>query len=97
MTMRGCCKPRVGLSINLSDNDFRGRNKGRQCRIGKGRSDAMSNIITGSIAVAMALVFLLFYAIRLQSVVLWIIIVGGLVLLVYDLYKSIKEGEDPIY
>ena len=56
----------------------------------------MSNIITGSIAVSMALVFLLFYAIRLQSIVLWIIIVANLVLLVYDLYKSIKEGEDHI-
>ena len=53
----------------------------------------MSNLISGSIAVLMALVFLLFYAIRLQSVVLWIIIVANLVLLVYDLYKSIKEGK----
>ena len=57
----------------------------------------MSNIIAGSIAVLMAVVFLLFYAIRLQSVVLWIIIVANLVLLVYDFYKGIKEGEDPIY
>jgi hypothetical protein len=57
----------------------------------------MSNIISGSIAVFMAVVFLLFYAIRLQSVVLWIIIVGNLVLLIYDFYKGIKEGEDPIY
>jgi hypothetical protein len=56
----------------------------------------MSNIITGSIAVLMALVFFLFYAIRLQSVPLWIIIVGNLGLLVYDFYKSIKEGEDHI-
>ena len=57
----------------------------------------MSNIISGSIAVAMAVVFLLFYAIRLQSIVLWLIILGNLVLLVYDFYKGIKEGEDPIY
>lgn len=57
----------------------------------------MSNIISGVIAVAMAMVFLLFYAIRLKSVVLWLIICGGLVLLLYDLYKSIKEGEDPMY
>ena len=57
----------------------------------------MSNIITGSIAVLMAVTFLLYYAIRLQSIVLWIIIVGNLVLLVYDFYKGIKEGEDPIY
>ena len=56
----------------------------------------MSNLITGLIAVSMSVVFLLFYAIRLQSVVLWIIIVANLVFLVYDLYKSIKEGEDHI-
>ena len=56
----------------------------------------MSNLITGLIAVSIAVVFLLFYAIRLQSVALWIIIVGNLVLLVYDFYKSIKEGEEHI-
>ena len=56
----------------------------------------MSNLISGSIAVLMSLVFLLFYAIRLQSIVLWIIIVANLALLLYDLYKSIKEGEDHI-
>ena len=44
----------------------------------------------------MSLVFLLFYAFRLKSGVLWIIIVANLVLLIYDYYKSIKEGEDHI-
>lgn len=56
----------------------------------------MSNIISGSIAVLMAVVFLLFYAIRLQSIVLWIIILANLGFLIYDFYKSIKEGEDHI-
>ena len=56
----------------------------------------MSNIISGAIAVAMSLVFLLFYAIRLKSFILWIIIVANLALLVYDYYKSITEGEDHI-
>jgi len=56
----------------------------------------MSNLISGLIAVSMSVVFLLFYAIRLQSVVLWIIIVANLGLLVFDFYKSIKEGEDHI-
>ena len=54
----------------------------------------MSNIISGLIAVSMAMVFLLFYAIRLHSVALWIIIVANLALLAYDFYKSIKEGEE---
>ena len=56
----------------------------------------MSNLITGLIAVSIAVVFLLFYAIRLNSVALWVIIVGNLALLVYDFYKSIKEGEEHI-
>ena len=56
----------------------------------------MSNLITGLIAVSIAVVFLLFYAIRLNSVALWIIILANLVFLVYDFYKSIKEGEDQI-
>jgi len=56
----------------------------------------MSNLITGLIAVSIAVVFLLYYAIRLNSVALWIIIVGNLVFLVFDFYKSIKEGEEHI-
>ena len=56
----------------------------------------MSNLISGLIAVSMTAVFLIFYAIRLQSVALWIIIVANLVFLVYDFYKSIKEGEEHI-
>jgi hypothetical protein len=56
----------------------------------------MSNIISGFIAILMALVFLLFYAVRLQSVALWIIIVANLGFLGYDFYKSITEGEDHI-
>ena len=56
----------------------------------------MSNIITGGIAVLMALVYLLFYAFRLKTPVLWIIIVVNLSALLYDFYTSIKEGEDHI-
>ncbi len=56
----------------------------------------MSNIISGAIAVSIALAFLLFYAIRLHSVALWIIILGNLVFLLFDYYKSIKEGEEHI-
>ena len=56
----------------------------------------ISNLISGTIAVIMALVFLLFYAIRLKDVVLWIIIVANLACLLFDFYKSIKEGEEHI-
>ena len=56
----------------------------------------ISNLITGAIAVTMSLVFLLFYAIRLHDVVLWIIIVANLGALVFDFYKSITEGEENI-
>jgi len=54
----------------------------------------MSNIITGAIAVAMALVFFLFYAIRINSIPLWIIIIGGVVMLVYDYVQSIRESNN---
>ena len=56
----------------------------------------MSNLITGAIAVIGAMVFLLYYAIRLKSPILWIIILVNLSALLYDYYSSIKEGEDHI-
>ena len=56
----------------------------------------MSNIITGAIAVLLSFSFLLFYAIRLNSLPLWIIIMGNFACLAFDYYKSIKEGEDLI-
>ncbi|MEJ2137535.1 MAG: hypothetical protein P8X86_20110 [Desulfofustis sp.] len=56
----------------------------------------MSNAITGGIAVLMALVYLLYYAIRLKSPVLWIIIVINLCALLYDYYNGITQGEDMI-
>ena len=52
----------------------------------------MSNVITGVIGVAMGLVFFLYYAIRLKSITLWIIIVGAVIMLVYDFYESIREN-----
>ena len=54
----------------------------------------MSNLITGSIAVLMSLTFFLFYAIRLESIVLWIIIVGNLVCLLVDFVQSIRKGNN---
>ena len=56
----------------------------------------MSNFIAGALAVLLALVYLLFYAIRLKSPILWIIILVNLGFLLFDFYKSIKEGEDHI-
>jgi membrane protein implicated in regulation of membrane protease activity len=55
----------------------------------------MANIITGVIAVAMGLVFFLYYAIRLKSITLWIIIAGAVIMLVYDFYESIRENNKP--
>ena len=56
----------------------------------------ISNLITGTIAVSMAMVFLLHFAIRLHDVTLWIIILANLAALLYDFYKSIIEGEENI-
>ena len=55
----------------------------------------MSNIITGAIAVAMAVVFFLYYAIRINSIPLWIIIVGAVIMLVYDFVQSIRKNNTP--
>ncbi len=58
----------------------------------------MSNIITGAISVIMALVFFIYYPVRLyyalgfaKSLPVWIISVGTLALLLYDFVTSIKE------
>ena len=56
----------------------------------------MSNIITGVIAVSMALVYLLYYAFRLNDIALWIIIGVNLAFLLYDFYNSVTKGEDHI-
>lgn len=56
----------------------------------------MSNIIAGGIAVLMTVTYLLYYAFRIESIVLWIIIVANLCALFYDYYKGVTEGEDLI-
>jgi hypothetical protein len=62
----------------------------------------MSNIITGAIAVAMALVFFMYYPIRLyealgflKSLPVWIIVLVSLGLLLYDFVTSLKEDDTP--
>jgi len=55
----------------------------------------MANIVTGVIGVAMAVVFYLYYAIRINSIALWIIIIAAVVMLVYDFYQSIRENNTP--
>ena len=56
----------------------------------------MSNLIAGGIAVVMAFTYLLYYAYRIESIVLWIIIGANLAALLYDYYKGFTEGEDHI-
>jgi len=61
----------------------------------KGGSGTMANIVTGAIAVAMGLVYFLYYAIRINSIPLWIIIAGAVIMLVYDFYESIRGINTP--
>ena len=56
----------------------------------------MSNIISGAIAITMVTVFLVFYAVKLHSVALWIIVVVNLVCVVADYIQSIRKGEENI-
>ena len=51
----------------------------------------MSNLISGLIPVLMCLVFMGFYAIRLGSIVLWIIIVANLAFLLVDFVQSVGK------
>ncbi len=53
----------------------------------------MDNIIAGVIGVAMIVVFLGFYVIKLNSIPLWIIIVGIIAMILYEFYESIVKGE----
>jgi uncharacterized membrane protein YeaQ/YmgE (transglycosylase-associated protein family) len=61
----------------------------------EGGGGTMGNIITGVIAVAMGGVFFLYYAIRLKSVPLWIIIIGAVIMLAYDFYESVRGNNKP--
>ncbi len=54
----------------------------------------MVNLITGSVAVAMIIIFLGYYAITLQSIPLWIIIAGVLIMVVVDFYQSLRQRDD---
>ncbi len=56
----------------------------------------MSNMIAGAIAVLLAVIYLAYYAYRLESTVLWIIILVNLGALMFDYYKSMTQGEDNI-
>ena len=48
-----------------------------------------------AIAVAMALAFFLYYAVRIKSVPLGIIIFGVLACLVYEFIESVRDGRKP--
>ena len=55
--------------------------------------EKIDNIISGIIAAVLVIAFLGFYAIRLKSIPLWIIIVGVLAMILFDIYESvIKNG-----
>jgi len=62
----------------------------------------MSNIITGAIALAMAVAFFIYFPFRLyyalgfaKSLPVWVITVGTLSLLIYDFVTSIMEEMKP--
>jgi MFS superfamily sulfate permease-like transporter len=54
----------------------------------------VGNVIAGLIAVVLISAFLLFYAVTLKTLPLWIIIVGVLALVVLDFVQSVKKGKD---
>ena len=56
----------------------------------------MSNIISGLFAIAIVSAFLIFYAVKLHSVALWVIVVANLACVVVDYIQSIRKGEENI-
>jgi hypothetical protein len=62
----------------------------------------MSNKITGAIAVIMAVLFFMYYPIRLYSALgflkslpVWIIVLGSLACLLYDFVQTLREDKAP--
>jgi len=55
----------------------------------------MANIITGAIAVAMGLVYFMYYALRIKSMPLLVIIFGAIIMMAYDFYESVKGNNKP--
>ncbi|MFQ5840562.1 MAG: hypothetical protein ACE5HK_07555 [Candidatus Methylomirabilales bacterium] len=54
----------------------------------------MSNLISGVIAVLVVVTFLGYYAVRLESIPLWIIIVGVLAMILLDFVQSLRNGQE---
>lgn len=52
----------------------------------------MSNLISGLIAISLCTVFLFFYAVKMNSIPLWIIILANIGFAVADFVQSIREG-----
>ncbi len=94
----GCCALLAGwLRRSQRQNNDCVRDQVKYVKCDKeGEFTVMSNIITGAIAVSMALVYLLYYAFRLNDIALWIIIGVNLAFLLYDFYNSVTKGEDHI-
>lgn len=95
--MPDSCALQTGLQRNLHRDSWSISGIRVSCDVhGRRNKKIMSNIITGAIAVVLASVYLLYYAIRLESIALWIIILANLGALLYDYFMSIKVGEDHI-
>ena len=54
----------------------------------------MANRITGFVAVALIVIFLGYYAIMLESIPLWIIIVSILAMVAFDFYQSVHQDNN---
>lgn len=54
----------------------------------------MDNLIAGIIGVGLVVVFLGFYAFKLNSIPLWIIMGGVLIMVVVEFVETLKEEND---
>ncbi len=54
----------------------------------------MFTLITGVMAAVMVVVFLGYYALRIESIPLWIIIIGVLGMVIADFVRTFREGKN---
>ena len=54
----------------------------------------MNNLVGGAVGVVLISAFLLFYAIRLGSVALWIFVVGAIAMIAVDVFQSMRSRDN---
>jgi len=55
----------------------------------------MVNMVSGIVSIAGLVVFLGYYALRINSLPLWLIIIAVVVMAAYDFYRGVRGSQPP--